>query len=171
MKRLLASTAVIGLAVAGMGTSSAAPSENKVTGGGQYFDIGEEPTGAGNTIAFQAQGVGDGSPARGQIQYVGRSGENAGDKFHASDITCFLVVGNMATIVGTDRAGQEFRLDLVDNGEGSTGSADMILVDRNLTSDNPLTPGNEDESDCNTRQDDQLPVHARGNVQVHKAKG
>lgn len=170
MKRTIISAAVLALAVGGMGVSSAAPSANKVTGGGQIL-AAEQTQGAGSTIAFTAQGAGDGSAAQGQIQYVGRTGENAGDKFHASEITCFLVVGNTATIVGKDREGTEFRLDLVDNGEGAMADADMIFVDRDLTEDDPTTPvTDEDESECSTEQDDELPMLARGNVQVHKAK-
>jgi hypothetical protein len=168
MKRTAISVAVLSLAVAGVSQAQAAPSAQKVTGGGQVLSAGQTQ-GAGSTIAFNAQGPGDGSPAKGQIQYVGR-GDNAGDKFHASNITCFLVMGNTATIVGEDRTGKAFRLDLVDNGEGAGADSYMILIDRVLTANDPGTEENENESDCSQSDDDEVPDLARGNVQVHKAK-
>ena len=108
MKRILAGSAVLGLAIAGMSTATAAgPSGFKVTGGGQI--IAQNAQGAGDTVGFTAQEINGDDPrsrgdnddaARGQFQYVPRGQSNgtqqpATQKFHGV-VTCLISGGEAA---------------------------------------------------------------------------
>lgn len=165
MKRILISTAVLGLAVAGIGTATAAPDFDKVTGGGQIIDDGV--TGPGDTIAFNAQETqadGDEDAARGQLQFVQRAGAGRPeDKFHG-EVTCLQVMDNVARIGGVITSGTRgfFRVDLMDNGQGGMAADnDMIKIARDA--EDPFTCTFSDDDDDN--QNDL----ARGNVKVHDA--
>jgi hypothetical protein len=164
VKRILISTVVVGLAVAGIGTATAAPDFDKVTGGGQI--IADMTPGPGDTIAFNAQETrasDDDDAARGQVQYVNRDGAGSSeDKFHG-EVTCLQVMGNVARIGGVITNGEAgfFRIDLMDNGQGGTASDnDMIKLSRDTE---PFTCDMSEEDD-----DDQMDL-GRGNIQVHDA--
>lgn len=101
MKRTIISGAVLALAIAGVGTASAAKPEGagsqggyKVTGGGQIIADGGQ--GAGDTVGFNAQEADTATndeAARGQFQYVPR-GESTNasapeEKFHGV-VTCLI---------------------------------------------------------------------------------
>jgi hypothetical protein len=172
LKRVLLGAATVALACAGMIPAQAAPAVYKVTGGGQTL-IGE--TGAGNTIAFSAQSQGaEGTDAKGQFQYVDRTGGNGQDQVKAhGNVTCVVVYqgaeGMPATAVigGETRDGEAFRIDVTDNGAGGDGVDDNILVRFG-----PDAEGDE-AGLCDAEdqpEDDELLTLARGNVTIHKAK-
>lgn len=155
MKRLLASTAVIGLAVAGIGTATAAAPFDKVTGGGQIFlDPTAPPQGPGATIAFTARNIGADNLAQGQLQY----NDHAGIKFHGA-VTCLIVEGTNATFAGTftNAEGEEdvFQVDVQDNGQGQDPN-DLIVLSY------------PDNANCESMTPDM--ELGRGNAQVHDAE-
>ena len=138
-----------GAALALSGTSAFAGQGDAATGGGQIL-VGSEG-GAGSTIAFTAQAVGD--AASGQVQYVDRSGEE--QVVQHGTVTCIDVQDNVARIAGTWRDGGSFGLYVEDNGEGSNASSDDMIA---------LTP---DLTSCESDRDDNDPTAlARGNAQV-----
>ncbi len=170
MKRIVISTAVLALACAGLSTASAAPAVHKVTGGGQTL-VGT--TGAGNTIAFTAQSAGaEGADAKGQFQLQLRDGTK--ETIHGT-VSCVVVYsaterGGVAVIGGQSRSGEDFRFDVVDGGEGKD-AGDMIKLSRGAAA---RDGGDDDEGDtalCDTEDEAADTEFARGNVQVHKAKG
>lgn len=147
-----------GLAVAAAGAlalplaASAGPDVDKATGGGQILF---STRGAGNTIAFTAQGTAD--AAKGQLQFIDRSAGNGRDQVKQhGEVTCIVVEGNVAKIAGVLRNGDSFNLYVEDTGEGH-GNADVIFYD-----------GMADTPDCDfdTPSDDDLMALARGNAQV-----
>jgi hypothetical protein len=156
--------AVLGVALLiGAPVASAGSPRDRVTGGGQTL-VGT--TGAGNTIAFTAQNTGDGDAARGEIQYVDRSGGTGQlqQKFHGN-VLCLQVSGNMAKLAGQweryDGSVGTFEFLVTDNGQGSAAANDTILLQREDT-----TPqcGEDDDDDDDAQVD-----LARGNVQVYDA--
>jgi hypothetical protein len=180
VKRILASTAVVGLALAGMGTSTAAPAVFKVTGGGQLIDLSTE-SGAGDTIAFSAQSQGEeGEAAKGQFQYIDRTGGTgqAQEVIHGT-VTCVVVYstgdGGMAVIGGESRAGEPFRIDVTDNGQGGSED-DMVSVRRGAEAFDGSDPQDgmpgvsSDTALCDMEQEDADRLLGRGNVTIHKAK-
>ena len=169
MKRIVVSGAVVALAVSGVGMSQAAPAVYKVTGGGQTL-VGT--TGAGSTIAFTAQSAGaEGEAAKGQFQLQLRDGTK--ETIHG-EVSCVVVYsytedGGMAVIGGQSRDGEDFRFDVVDGGEGRDAS-DMIRVSRGGAARDGGDQGS-DSALCDREDEQAETAFARGNVQVHKAKG
>lgn len=153
MKRILASSAVVGLALAGMGTSSAAAPFDKVTGGGQII-ADSSLQGPGATIAFTARNVGPDNLAQGQFQY----NDHVGVKYHGT-VSCLVVTGDAATFAGEitsgENAGGFFQVDVQDNGQGAEPN-DLILLT------------NPDDADCDPSMDPTMEL-GRGNLQVHDA--
>ena len=139
---------VAGAALAFSGSTAMAGQEDAATGGGQIL-VGDR--GAGDTIAFTAQGTAE--AAKGQVQYVDREGGTGqGQTVQHGTVTCIDVQGNVARIAGEWRDGGTFGLFVEDNGEGD--GTDMIA----------LTP---DLADCaEDREDDEPTGLARGNAQV-----
>jgi hypothetical protein len=144
----LVGVGVAGVALALSGANAFAGQEDAATGGGQIL-VGDK--GAGDTVAFTAQGTAD--AARGQVQYVDREGGTGqGQTVMHGTVTCIDVQGNVARIAGEWRDGGTFGLYVQDNGEGD--GSDMIAVTPNLT-------------DCAEDRDDNDPTGlARGNAQV-----
>lgn len=170
MKRIVLSSAVVALAIAGIGTGSAAPAGEKVTGGGQILADGQT-TGAGSTIAFNAQE--SATDIKGQVQYIIRSGGTGqGQNVRHGEVTCLDVIspgdGGTARIGGffDGDPTQTFTIDVTDGGEGGT-AIDYVVVREGSASD---SDGDGDAS-CTDRGDFVANVAlGRGNVQVHKAK-
>lgn len=148
-KMITLGVGVAGAALALSGSTAFAGQEDAATGGGQIL-VGSEG-GAGDTIAFTAQGTAD--AAKGQVQYVDREGGTGqGQVVQHGTVTCIDVQGNVARIAGEWRDGGTFGLFVEDNGEGD--GTDMIA----------LTP---DLADCaEDREDDDPTGLARGNAQV-----
>lgn len=173
MKRILASTAVIGLAIAGMGTSSAAPAVTKITGGGQTLVPAEG--GAGDTVGFNAQVDADGN-VKGQFQYVDRTGGTGqGQTVQHGEVTCAVVFsrptggesGGVAVFGGELRDGTPFRVDVTDEGQGAQGM-DMILVQTGPAAQDGGDHGQDTEL-CDEESEESFDLN-RGNVTIHKAK-
>jgi hypothetical protein len=149
----LVGVGVAGAALALSGVSAFAGQAPKATGGGQ-IDISTDG-GAGSTIAFTAQGVGD--AVKGQVQYVNRKGDE--QVVRHGTVTCLTVMGNMARLGGTYRDGGTFEIFVEDNGEGSQAEDDMIGVTEDMA------------NDCNEDSDESEPTAlARGNAQVRSAE-
>lgn len=166
MKRTVVCGAVLALGAGGIGLAQAqAPSGYKVTGGGQAFPFEAEPSGAGDTLGFNAQQTaGEDDPAaRGQVQYVDREGGQQIANIHGT-VTCLLVQGEedggQATIGGIITRGGEkgfFQLDVIDTGQENRGT-DMILFQEV-----------DEEPECDEPEDlEESPVLARGNVTIHE---
>jgi hypothetical protein len=148
----LVGVSVAGAALALSATTAFAGQGDAATGGGQIL-VGDR--GAGDTIAFTAQGTGDG--ASGQVQYVDREGGTGqGQTVMHGTVTCISATGNMARIGGEWRDGGTFEIYVEDNGEGSKAtSEDMIEITQNMA------------NDCAEDDDESEPVGlARGNAQV-----
>jgi len=143
----LVGVGVAGAALALSGTSALAGQGDAATGGGQIL-VGTEG-GAGSTIAFTAQAVGD--AARGQVQYVDRSGEE--QVVHHGTVGCIDVEGNTARISGEWRDGGTFGLYVEDNGNGD--GTDIVA----------LTPVN-DTNCADDPEEENRTALARGNAQV-----
>ncbi len=174
MQRILIAGSVLAVAVAGMGTVSAAPAVYKVTGGGQTL-LGTK--GAGSTIAFTAQSAGDeGTAAKGQFQLQDRTaGKGRLQETVHGTITCVVVFSNtdrggVAVLGGLTRDGEPVRIDVMDAGEGRS-STDLIRLSRGPAAQDG---GDDDENDtslCDPEDEEANTELGRGNVQVHKAKG
>lgn len=139
-------------------SAQAGSPNDRATGGGQIL-VGTR--GAGDTIAFTAQGTA--SEAKGQVQFIDRTGGiGAGQvKFHGV-VDCILVVGNTAEIAGHERdSGDAFTLRVVDNGEGLAAADDTIFFD-DTADDEPCVQDDNDD-------DDVAVALARGNAQVYDA--
>ena len=145
----LVGVGVAGAALALSGANAFATQEDAATGGGQIL-VGDK--GAGDTVAFTAQGTAD--AARGQVQYVDRTdGTGQSQTVMHGTVTCIDVQGNVARIAGEWRDGGTFGLYVEDNGEGGDAT-DMIALTPNLT-------------ECaEDREDDDPTGLARGNAQV-----
>lgn len=137
--------------------AQAGPTVDKATGGGQILIASK---GAGNTIAFTAQGTS--TAAKGQVQFIDRSAGKGRDqvKYHG-EVTCIDAVANVAKVAGTLRNGSSFNLYVEDTGEGQ-GNADVIYFDS--MADTPDCDFDEPDSD-------DLEALARGNAQVRDADG
>jgi hypothetical protein len=157
---LIAAT-VVALLVAGALAAVSAPAP-KVTGGGQTLN---GTTGAGDTIAFVAQGfptADDADAARGQVQYIDRDPDTGTQIVRHGTVTCLVIESpNSARFGGVweERdGGGTFEIAVVDNGEGAEDDDDLIGVF-------PMA-----EPDCvndDGDDDDATTALARGNVQVH----
>ena len=145
----LVGVGVAGAALALTGASAFAGQGDAATGGGQIL-VGD--AGAGDTIAFTAQGTAE--AATGQVQYVDREGGTGqGQTVKHGTVTCIDVQGNVARIAGEWREGGTFGLYVEDNGEGGDAT-DMIAITPDLT-------------DCaEDREDGERHGLARGNAQV-----
>lgn len=128
---------------------------DRATGGGQIM-VGTR--GAGDTIAFTAQGTPE--AGKGQVQVVDRTGGTGQGqtKFHGT-VTCLNVEGNMAKLAGTANDNGTFTLFVVDNGEGGNADSDLITLDRQS---DPTCEFNDDD-------EDNAVDLARGNAQVYDA--
>jgi hypothetical protein len=159
MRKRFALAAIAALALALVGTTAFAGSpRDRATGGGQIL-VGTQ--GAGNTIAFTAQGTS--SDATGQVQVVDRSGGKGQSqvKFHGI-VDCLSVEVTAAEILGhkRDNPSDTFSLFVQDNGEGAAANADIIALD-----DTPA----DSTCDVDPDDDDAAVDLARGNAQVYKA--
>jgi hypothetical protein len=141
IRTLLIAGAVVAVAIpTTAGAASGGTTRDSVTGGGQAFFDARDPSGAGDTIAFQAKrakGAPDGSDdAVGMVQ-VNRRGTTA-IKFHGS-ITCMNTSGEpksgsgYAYMSGMSRASkstpaQPFELYVSDGGKGQQEQDDMIML-------------------------------------------
>lgn len=175
MKRIVVSSAVLALAIAGVSQATAAPAEFRVTGGGQIIADTTAPTaGPGQTIAFTAQSAptaAQADAARGQLQF----NDHAGNKFHGV-VTCLsaspTVDGDGTAVIGgflRDEPSRVFRIDVVDNGEGNADDDDLISLRR----DGAARDGGDSNTDtelCDAEDEPADMQLGRGNVQVHKAK-
>ncbi|HWH27508.1 MAG TPA: hypothetical protein VNU26_00865 [Mycobacteriales bacterium] len=175
MKRIVVSGAVLALGIAGVQAATAAPAVYKVTGGGQIIEVGE--TGAGDTIAFSAQSQGEeGEAAKGQFQYIDRTGGTGqGQEVVHGTVSCVVVhtantgdSGGYAIIGGQSRLGEDFRIEVFDDGQGA-GSADMIMVRRDADARDGGDEG-EDDNLCDIEEEDDGVALGRGNVKIHKEK-
>ena len=171
MKRIVISGAVLALAIGGMGVGSAAPSQFKVTGGGQIIASSEANSGGpGATLAFNARSIGAGPAAQGQLQY----NDHLGLKFHGQ-VACLVVQWEdtddndetpdvrTARIAGTytdaDGAEEQFQLFIEDHDFGGPQSeSEMLLF-------NPTA----ESSTCNQDVDATQEL-GRGNIVIHKEK-
>lgn len=173
MKRVLISASVLALAVTGMSQSAAAPAVYKVTGGGQTLVPADG--GAGDTIAFTAQSQGaEGEAAKGQFQYVDRTGGTGkGQETVHGTVSCVVVFssgeGGMAAIGGYSRSGEAFRIDVTDNGSGG-GTNDMIVVRRGAAAQDGSDQDQDDTALCDEEAENADADLSRGNVTIHKAK-
>lgn len=168
MKKALIVIAVLAL-VAGLVVVGQAGSAYKVTGGGQ-FQVATTG-GPGDTIAFNAQQLGDPNDpdaAKGQVQYVDRTNGKVVGIFHG-EVECLRVVAtgdngaarlagvwdDPRTAPATDGT---FEILADDNGEPNQ-NADKIFIDR------------MDPPDCvddSTNNPDSPTGLARGNIQIHE---
>jgi hypothetical protein len=154
---VLAAVALALVAMLAMSSgATAGSSRDRATGGGQILFSTQ---GAGNTIAFTAQGTAD--AAKGQVQFIDRSAGNGRDqvKYHG-DVTCIDAVGNTAKVAGVLRNGNFFNLYVQDTGEG-LGNSDPIFFDS--MADMP-------DCDFDTPEDEDIQALARGNAQVYDAQ-
>ena len=130
---------------------------DKATGGGQILFASK---GAGNTIAFTAQGTAD--AAKGEVRFIDRSGGKGREQVkYFGDVECIIVEGTVAKVAGTLRNGDSFNLYVEDTGEGQ-GNADPIFFD-GMAADPTCefdTPDSED-----------IQALARGNAQVTNGDG
>lgn len=155
IRNLLIAVAVLAIAIPGI--ASAGSPRDRATGGGQILVT----TGAGDTIAFTAQGTPQ--EAKGQLQFIDRNGGNGQDnvRFHGV-VDCILVQGDTAEIAGHERdTNDPFTLRVIDNGEGAAAAADLIYFD-DVADDQPCVQDNNDDDDPTT-------ALARGNAQVYDA--
>ena len=163
---------IIGGAAAALGVSTilatsvlAAPGDNAptlwVNGGGQMLGT---TSGAGDTIAFAAQQLADGS-ARGQFQYTPHT-TDGGTKVHG-EVTCVTAIsgnnqdGGMATFGGTANDGTFFRVDVTDAGHAPDG------MDAIVYSPNVMQGDSESDSPCDWDQTGSSRDLGRGNVTIH----
>ena len=150
-------TALVGLGVTALAgafaltaTGATATQQDAATGGGQILFSSDG--GAGNTIAFTAQGTAD--AARGQVQYVNReAGKGQAQVVQHGTVTCIDVQGTIARIAGEWRDGGTFGLYVQDNGEGKAAESDVVTV----------VPG---VSECDFDDPDEFTALGRGNAQV-----
>ena len=137
--------------------AASAGNVDKATGGGQILFASK---GAGNTIAFTAQG--NSEAAKGEVRFIDRSGGNGQDQVkYFGDVKCIDVQGNVAKVAGTLRNGDSFNLYVQDTGEGN-GNADPIFFDG--MADTP-------ECDFDDPDSDDMEALARGNAQVRDGDG
>lgn len=146
----LVGVSVAGVALALSGASAFAGQEDAATGGGQIL-VGTDG-GAGDTIAFTAQGTAE--AAKGQVQYVDREGGTGQSQtVEHGTVGCIDVQGSVARISGEWRDGGTFGLYVEDNGNGD--GTDIVA----------LTPVNEENCADDPEQENRTAL-ARGNAQV-----
>ena len=153
-RALAAALVVVALSVT---AASAGSPNDRVTGGGQTL-VGT--SGAGNTIAFTAQG--NSESAKGQVQVVDRTNGTGQSqtRFHGI-VDCLAVDGKMAEIYGhkRDDPADVFAVYVVDNGEGALADNDIVALN-----DDPKSPcALEDDDDQGETE------LGRGNAQVYDA--
>jgi len=198
LKTLVIAGAIMAIAVpvadAAKGGSSADPTSgntrDSATGGGQaFFDTAAPTSGAGDTVAFQAQrakGADPGSDdATGQIQVNRRSNPAVDNsegavKFHGT-IDCLVTNGvkgsgmGDAFISGESRSGIPFELYVNDGGTGQTERDDNIMLFVGDETENNDADENNDTDTTNDKKEvcgfsEYDPTSAlelfRGNVQV-----
>lgn len=170
-RRILVPVALAAVAALSFSMVAQSAEGDKVTGGGQILnEVNDEPVGgAGDTIAFNARGVGPMDAAEGQVQYidreVGGNGKGTGqNQLVAHGIVRCLIVDHTeqtAVIQGDWTKGRTgvFKIWVKDNGEGN-GSEDMIEIETVAT--DPRCGENDPQGDNGV-------ALARGNVQIHKA--
>jgi hypothetical protein len=167
----LAAAAALSLAIAAV--AFAAPSEFKVTGGGQILASADSSgvKGPGDTISFQAFASQDGldDTADGAINVIDRTPGAGGKGVHyKGTVDCTFIVtdgtgGGYAELYGsaTTKSGTEtdFVVRIRDNGQGAADETDAIEFD---------TSGDET---CGENEDEEEPGFflARGNAKIHKA--
>lgn len=174
MKRTVIGATVLAVAVAGVSAVSAAPSQWKVTGGGQIIAASQQGGGPGQTLAFNAHSAptdADTDAARGQLQY----NSHAGSKFHGT-VDC-LVVGDVdhdgdestpavraAALAGRytapDGAPKNFQLYVEDYDFGGPQNGVEALAF------NPDAA----ENSCDIEDQEAGSELGRGNITIHKAK-
>lgn len=171
MKRLVIGVSVIGLAIAGMSTGSAAPAVTKITGGGQTLVPAEG--GAGDTIAFTAQTDGTPEGVKGQFQYVDRTGGTGqGQTVHHGTVTCVALLptdGPNVGVIGGVSEGIPFRIDVIDNGQGSADDNDLIVVRQGAAAEDGADDDSDDTALCDNEDETADADLSRGNVKIHKA--
>jgi hypothetical protein len=151
VRAILVGLAALAAMVAFAATAVAGSGTDRVTGGGQVLFSDQ---GAGNTIAFTAQGTSD--DARGQVQVNDRANQV---KFHGI-VNCLNVMDNMAVVSGTNRDdGSPFQLYVIDNGQGVAADDDIVTLRQNASGDCSDPEDEPDDSDA----------LARGNAQVYDA--
>jgi hypothetical protein len=173
VKRLLIGSAIVAVGLGTLSTASAAPSQWKVTGGGQIIASTQNGGGPGATLAFTARG--NGGPARGQLQY----NDHLGVKFHGT-VTCLVVMTEdtdqndetapvkVARLGGTytaTTAGQTgfFQLYVEDHDNGGPqNGVEVLIFDDSSTDSSCADEGEEDE-------EAKLEL-GRGNITIHKEK-
>ena len=143
----LVGVGVAGAALAVSGTAALAGQQDAARGGGQIL-VGSEG-GPGSTIAFTAEGTTE--AARGQVQYVDRSGEE--QVVQHGTVSCVDVQGTVARVAGTWRDGGTFGLYVEDNGNGD--GTDIVA----------LTPFNNTNCADDPEEENRTAL-ARGNAQV-----
>jgi hypothetical protein len=154
LKIMLAMAGLAALAISG---SATAGNGDKVTGGGQIL-VGSN---AGSTIAFNGQGTT--TDAKGQVQFIDRSGGKGQDQVkHHGVVDCVEVDGPYGILGGFEKVkgkltANRFTLRVVDGGEPNLG-VDMIAY----------TPENDDFrcGDPNASNDQPTTALGRGNAQV-----
>lgn len=165
----LAAVGVLGMTT----TAYAAPSEFKVTGGGQTLASADSSgvKGPGDTTTFQAfiNNTGLDEAATGHVNVIDRTDGGGGKGVHyKGSVNCtFLVTdglgGGYAELYGeaTTKAGTvvDFVLRIRDNGQGDAAEPDMVEFDTT------------DPEQCGENDDEEEPGFflARGNAKIHKA--
>lgn len=133
-----------------------------VNGGGQLVTDGA--SGPGDTIAFNAQLLADGS-ARGQFQYTPHATTDA-TKVHGV-VTCVKAIsgnnqdGGMATFGGQANDGTFFRVDVTDTGQGNQGTDTIVY------SPNVQKGSSDGDSPCDWDKTGSDANLGRGNVTIH----
>lgn len=152
-----AGAALAAVAVLAVPLAASAGSVDKATGGGQILFSSK---GAGNTIAFTAQG--NSEAAKGEVRFIDRSAGTGREQVkYFGDVKCIDVQGTVAKVAGTLRNGDSFNLYVEDTGEGQ-GNADPIFFDG--MADTP-------ECDFDDPDSDDMEALARGNAQVRDGDG
>lgn len=173
--------AIAALALAAV--AFAAPSQYKVTGGGQVFAssaIGEDgkPTvkGPGDTITFNAfindaDGDGVDSDATGKVNIIDREQDGSGQALsgkglhYTGTVDCVFIdpTAHYAELYGTARknsgATTPFIVRIQDNGQGAAAEND--LVEFNYTDEPPTCDDEPEDSEFGFGL-------ARGNAKIHK---
>lgn len=162
--RLLAAAFLVAALALPTAASAGAP-RDRVTGGGQILFAMQ---GAGNTIAFTAQG--DEEVAKGQIQYITREAGNGQAQVRKHYVVECVAVESADDSQGVAYVRAHLRDDdtdkiglyVIDNGEGAMASNDIVTV--TTVSDDSDAPCNVDVPD-----DGEETTLGRGNAQTYDA--
>lgn len=139
--------------------SATAGQQDRATGGGQIL-VGAK--GAGDTVAFTAQGTAE--AAKGQVQYVDRTdGTGQGQVVKHGTVDCIDADGDVARISGLWRAveggePERFYLYVLDNGEGAAAGNDIVAFTQEADGECADEPAEEN-----------MTALGRGNAQVRDA--